>query len=718
MKHLLTCVFILLFLHAYTQTTIRGTIIEKDGTPIYLATVQLKNNTGVSTASDQQGKFSIQVDDIQDTLVFSNIGFDTQTLPIAVMDIHSDTKITLKKSSMTLEEVFIRAEDPISSRFSVSKIEKFDIYLNPLSQGDPLKAITILPSSTTTDESALPSLRGSSSSRTSVRLNGVPLVNPVRAQNVNSQGFFSLFNPEIIDRQYVYASNPPLIYGNASSGVVDIHTNKPPVMDQIQVSTSLANIGMLVTKNIDKGNGLIQAYSNFQFSGLFTGIQPSSFKNIKDFSNRDVGVSYNHKLGRKVELKSYNYFINEKFNGLFNENNYYGPLRSKNNRFFSVNSLVYYTTGGVFMLNTGYDISNSQFTFGNLSSDNNGTNLFSSLNYKKFVGQRLELQAGADYSVNKGSFNDRVPVYYYAISPSSPSKFSNTDVLNKNLETYLFMNWKLGNTLSLYSGGRKNLPTNKQENYVSYQIGINYKPTRYHSFILGGGKYHNYAIPTTYSPSFDLMKSNQVSVDYQFKEADLLIKGALYYKNEIGDRHVLQLNDIRLNKLKTFGAELYFEKVFLEYFKYSLSNSFIDQKIYIQERSYNGPSHLKYFVKTFVQYNNPSLFSASLTYLGRPGTFVNSIDRAVYNQDLDIYFPILNSTYFNKQLPTYNRFDVSFSKFFRLKTISLAAFISMNNVLNTKNAMRPNYSRDYSSYNYEHYQYRTLYFGAVWYLRS
>jgi len=62
---------------------------------------------------------------------------------------------------MTLEEVVIRGEDPISSRFSVTKIEKFDVYLNPISQGDPLKAITILPSSTTIDESAIPSLRGS-----------------------------------------------------------------------------------------------------------------------------------------------------------------------------------------------------------------------------------------------------------------------------------------------------------------------------------------------------------------------------------------------------------------------------------------------------------------------------------------------------------------------------------------------------------------------------
>lgn len=718
MRNFLTCVFTFCCITAYTQTTIKGTIVEKDGTPIYLATIQLKKNTGIATSSDQHGKFSIQVNDIQDTLIISNIGFDILTLPISEIDIKTNIKILLKKTSMTLEEVVIRGEDPISSRFSVSKIEKFDVYLNPLSQGDPLKAITILPSSTTTDESAVPSLRGSSSSRTSIRLNGVPLMNPVRSQSVNNQGFFSLFNPEIIDKQYVYASNPPLIYGNASSGVVDIHTNKPPIMDQIQVSTSLANLGGLVTKSIDKGNALIQVYSNFQFSDLFTGIQKGSFKNIKDFSNIDVGVSYHHKLGRRVELKSYNYFINEKFNGLYNESNYSGSLNTKNKRFFSVNSLIYYTTGGIFMLNTGYDVSSSQFKFGNLSSDINGGNLFSSLNYKKFIGQKLELQAGMDFGINKSSFNDSVPIYYYAVSPSSPNRFSHTDLLNKNLETYLFANWRLNKNLSIYSGSRKNIPLNNQENYLSYQIGINYKPSRSHSFILGGGKYHNYSIPTTYSPSFNLMKSNQISIDYQFKKADLLIKSALYYKSEIGDRQVIQLNEISLNKLKTFGAELYFEKIFYKFFKYSLSNSFIDQKVYIDGRSYSGPSHLKYFVKTFIQYNNPSIFSVSLTYLGRPGTFVNSVDRAEYNQDLDIYYPILNNNYFNKQLPEYNRFDVSFSKFFRLKTVSLATFISINNIFNTKNAMRPIYNRDYSNYTYDHYQNRSLYFGAVWYLKN
>ena len=717
MKLLLTFLLLVGGVEAYSQTFIKGTVVNADGKAIYLATIQIKNNAKLSTFSDHDGRFTLQIADVQDTLVVSNVGYDSQEIAIASLT-HLSNTIVLKIKSMTLEEVVVRGEDPISSRFSVTKIEKFDIYLNPISQGDPLKAITILPSSTTTDESALPSLRGSSSSRSSVRLNGVPLVNPVRSQSINSQGFFSLFNPEIIDKQYVYASNPPLIYGNASSGVVDIHTNRPPVMDQIQVSTSLANVAALVTQNIAKRKGLIQAYTNYQFSNFFKSIQKQSFSNLQDFSNVDAGISYSHKFGRRFELKSYNYFIREKFNGFYDEHAYQGKMNARSKRFFSVNSFNYYSTKGIFMFNTGYDMTRSKFSFGNIYSDNEEQNIFASLNYKKFIRQNLDVQVGVDLNYNKSTFKDSVPIFTYALSPSSPNMWAYSDLLNKNIEAYSFVNWKIKNNLSLYVGGRKNVAVDSQKNYISYQLGMNYKPSRFHSFIIGGGQYHNYSNPTMYMPSYHLMKSKQASLDYQFKKSDLLLKSAVYYKDETGDRQQNNLYEIFSNRLQTFGAEIYLEKVFYRYFKYSLSNSFIHQKSFIEGKRFHGPSHLKYFIKTFIEYNKPSLFSLSLVYLTRPGTFINTVERAEYYQDLNVYYPIYSTDYFNKQLPAYHRFDVSFSKFIRLKSLSVATFISLNNVFNNKNAMRPIYSPDYSSFHYDNYQYRTLYFGAVWYLKN
>ena len=92
-------------------------------------------------------------------------------------------------------------------------------YTNPLAAGDALKAITILPSSTNTDETANPALRGSSADRTRIMFNGVPIYSPVRNSQLNGLGNFSLFNTEMIHNMYVYASNPPLTFGNTSAGL-------------------------------------------------------------------------------------------------------------------------------------------------------------------------------------------------------------------------------------------------------------------------------------------------------------------------------------------------------------------------------------------------------------------------------------------------------------------------------------------------------------------
>lgn len=67
----------------------------------------------------------------------------------------------------TLKDVTIVVKDPISEKFSVQKLGKMDIYLNPASNADPLKAISILPASTNVEETANPSLRGGSADRCS-----------------------------------------------------------------------------------------------------------------------------------------------------------------------------------------------------------------------------------------------------------------------------------------------------------------------------------------------------------------------------------------------------------------------------------------------------------------------------------------------------------------------------------------------------------------------
>ncbi|MDD4672661.1 MAG: carboxypeptidase-like regulatory domain-containing protein [Bacteroidales bacterium] len=284
MKFNLSIALLLFALVSFSQPKINGVVKNRRGEPIFAANVYLKSVPQNGVTTDFDGKFSLVINGLKDTLTVSFIGYKTKETLISTIDITKAAVIILEENSQTLEEVIIMSQDPISERFSVVKMKKMDIYLNPVSQGDPLKAITILPASTTINETANVSLRGSSSDRSRVTLNGVPVYNPVRASQLNNQGFFSLFNPEIINKLYVYASNPPLTYGNTSAGLVEIQTVKNLEANQLQLSASLASTGFFLSQRLKKDISFIQVYGNYQLSDAFVGIQKKSYQTLKTFT--------------------------------------------------------------------------------------------------------------------------------------------------------------------------------------------------------------------------------------------------------------------------------------------------------------------------------------------------------------------------------------------------------------------------------------------------
>ncbi len=174
MKYFLVILLSVLSYTSFSQSTINGLVKDEKGEPIFAVNVYLKSFPQKGTTTDFNGNFNLIIDDLGDTLLVSYIGYETKEILLSTVDFSKPLIIVLNKNSQNLEEVIIKASDPISEKFSVVKMKKMDIYLNPISQGDPLKAITVLPASTTTDETANPSLRGSSSDRTRVMLNRVP----------------------------------------------------------------------------------------------------------------------------------------------------------------------------------------------------------------------------------------------------------------------------------------------------------------------------------------------------------------------------------------------------------------------------------------------------------------------------------------------------------------------------------------------------------------
>jgi len=712
MRFLISFIFLFIACQCFSQNLLQGIVKDKKGESIFAVNIYLKSEPQKGTTTDFDGKFKLEIVDLKHTLIVSFLGYKTREILLSSMDFNEKITIVLQEDVQSLDEVIIMARDPISEQFSVVKLNKLDIYLNPVSQGDPLKAITSLPASTNTNETANPSLRGSSADRSRVILNGVPIYKPVRASQLNNQGFFSLFNPEIIDNLYVYASNPPLTYGNTSAGLVEIQTINNLKSNQLQLSASLASTGVFISQKIKEDVSFIQVYGNYQFSDALIGIQEKQFPNISNFKTKDAGINFHTKIGKKAEFNSYNYFIDENFNGYNEQFTYRGKVTTKNKRFFTVNNLKYYTNSGVLSLNSSINTSKQNFDFGNINSKNKTDQIFNSLGYKWFFKDNLDFQFGVSYDYQQNNFDDSTPSFFYALSPNSPSSNSETSISNTILETYLYAKWDVNDKFIVSTGIRSNIPVENQAYYLSSQLSLKYNLNKRQSFLLSGGKYHNYSTPNFFQKKYNLQSSNQIALDYTYRLKNTIVTAATYFKNETSE----QILDafFTVDKTNTFGLELFFEHNFYKYFKFTLANSFINQTITIDNEGYKGQNYFDYLLKTTLQYNNPKLFSLALTYIARPGTYYNPIIDATFDSNTGFYEPVFGEDLFSLQYNNYNRFDLSISKYMKFKKSALIPFASLNNILNQKNEFQILYDVAYTSNRFDYFQFRTIYFGVVW----
>lgn len=104
------CLFVLCFLMIGLQTPgfgqnsrVTGTVSSEDGSVLEGVTIMARN-ANIGTFSDFEGKFSIDVPSLSDTLVFSYISYSSQTVPV---NGRSTIDVVLQESIRSLDEVVI-----------------------------------------------------------------------------------------------------------------------------------------------------------------------------------------------------------------------------------------------------------------------------------------------------------------------------------------------------------------------------------------------------------------------------------------------------------------------------------------------------------------------------------------------------------------------------------------------------------------------------------
>ena len=713
-KSILSVILLLISELAFSQNTIlNGNVTDRQGNKLFAVNIYLYKQNRIGTTSDFDGNFNLSIpnsiDPKSEYLVISFIGYNTKKILLDSIDISNSLNIILNDNAQSINEIVVKGKKSISKEFSIKELDKLRIYLSPLASADPLKALAMLPSSTNTDETANPELRGSAANRTRVYLNGVPIRNPVRNSQLNGIGFFSLLNTEMIKNEFIYPSNPPLIYGNTSAGLIDIETEDKLDGNSYQISTTLASSGVSLSKKLNK-KSFIQLYGNLMYSSGFLYVNPVLGERLKGFKTNDFGTNYHLKISDGVSINLYNYIVFESSSYQMNLFSWEDKAKANTLRDFSIINFKYNTSNNFLTLNLGSNFQKSNFGFGNISSSSKQSQVYASINYKHLFSEKMSIQVGLTNDYANYRYKDQVPQFYYATSPMSSIVNADTILTNNLPEGYMYFRWNALRKFIWGAGVRKNLDLNRSDNanYVSFQTSLRYNFRTDNSLLLSAGKYHNFSDPIYGQKEFRLLSAYHYAIEYIYERKTTTINLAAYYKTERGE--------LTGNKIIK-GVEVFLEKQLLKNFKVSISNTILDSDVSFQEKSHSADNNVGYFLVTTLNYFNNQIVNASISWSNRQGKLYTPVTTSIYNPLLNFYEPIYSDNINSKRFNSYNTVNLSFSKIFKVLNGSLIAFASINNALNSSNQRNLEYNSDYSQSTYDYYQKRTFYFGCVFSFR-
>ncbi|HNP20033.1 MAG TPA: carboxypeptidase-like regulatory domain-containing protein [Fulvivirga sp.] len=680
-----------------------GTVVDQITLePLVGANLYLKSNWRKGTSTDVNGEFAISVSKV-DTLIVSYIGYKELQVPFSKAEV--SLTIKLPQNITNIDEVVVKAEKLIAEEFTYRKVQRLDIYTNPSAKADPLLAVNSLPSSTTLDESANISFRGSSPVETGIFMNNVPIYDAIRFSQLNGIGTFSIFNTAIVDNMQVFPGNPPLEYGNTTSGLIAIQsTEQVPKVAINSATVTLASFGLLTSRPIGKKTG-ITVFSNFQPSEFIRGINQEALASIKKFRSFDLGINAVRNLSDNSILKIFNYSLYEGYDFQYEAPTYSGIFNQQKKRNFTIANWRKRINQSEFTINGNLSYSKAQFGYSDTDITIKNHDTFISANYQ-FFGASFDVKTGFTYDFRGQQFNGTFYTYDYAEGPGYPFQHQQSEQHVHRPEVYSYAKYYLGNKWIVGAGLRKNIPSSDQKSYLSGQVNTNYKLSDQFSINAGIGKYNKYALSQNENSSAYFIESKQASIDFSYQQDVTELTLSVFNKE----------NKQGATTTNIIGTELFIKGKLFKNLTAQTSITYINgtSQNSTNNKKYESNYDLSYFIKGSLKYKPAPLFEITTTFLLRDGRYYQPLIGAAYYNDLNAYEPQYASIDNRTRLPDYNVIDLSISRLFPVsEKVTIITFASLSNVLNTKNVRGYIYNFDYSVRQDELFSQRTVYFGTV-----
>ncbi|MEM6765564.1 MAG: TonB-dependent receptor plug domain-containing protein [Bacteroidota bacterium] len=633
--------------------------------------------------SDEKGQFSLPYQEM-DTLKVSRYGYEAITI-VLTEEWLTKQVIYLSPRKRTLETVQIEAFSSIAEDFAIYQLNKLDVYLNPAAKADPLLAVNALPSATTLDESASISLRGNSPSATGIFLNQIPMYDAGRFTQLNGIGTFSIFQTELLEKIEVYPGNPPLEYGNSTSGVVALQLPDQVNQNSHSLSVSLANLGILSANKFSPKVSLT-AYGNYQPHQGLTWLNEKSLSDIQTFQSLDAGAYLSVKASPTTQINFFNYGLKESYTFNFQHPSYQGDFiqdRFRNSHLLNVRVKKNLTS---FSFLAAYSRIERTFDVGNISLDETQEDIYMAGNLHK-VGKKLNVKAGIILEPRLGSQAGSVPAVGYALAPDHPKSQLQTEESFIQLEGFTYLKWKVEEKLSIGAGGRVHQSLDTSRLHLSRQLHVVYKFSPQHRIHLSGGTYFQRVWEPGRFPRVLDLQSDQLSLDYFYSKKKFTMQASVYHTTT-------DETSVESTNSRTFsGLEAYVEYNMPYKFTASLTyNSIMIHKTTADTKPYD----IGYWLRGRITYSPVSRLNGSLIFIWREGSESSLVTQASLDQELNVFRP---ERYVADRLPTYFRADANVSYVLGMKNDArIILFASASNIFNRRNAIdfryQPNYLQD------------------------
>lgn len=205
------------------RATLKGAVIDREtsdpivGSTIYFPALE------IGAGTDADGRFSVELPIGKHELTVSYLGYTTLTAPITVFN-DGDLTFPLEKVSIALEEVVVEAEaadaNVSSAAIGLTRIKTDEIRKLPSFMGevDVLKSLLQQPGVSSVGEGAGGfNVRGGNVDQNLVLMDEQFIFNTSHAL-----GFFSAFNPDMVNSVELYKGYMPAQFGGRLSSVLDV----------------------------------------------------------------------------------------------------------------------------------------------------------------------------------------------------------------------------------------------------------------------------------------------------------------------------------------------------------------------------------------------------------------------------------------------------------------------------------------------------------------